>query len=220
MPEVQSEDSGAAIGAALADLTSDLRGWLEVHNGLAAGPSEGALPSPSRTAEDEVVPVVTPAGAAVSAEKQRDILFIEDPGRHPGGSADPSPIQEGPAADLLTKIINNVLRVERAAVAVCSSTSPSLWQDIDAIRPKVVVTLGPVAAQTLLQSQESLEQLRAQSQTVHGIPLVPTYHPTYLLSHPAQKRQVFEDMKRVRGLLEEATGCTLQPIARTGGAKS
>jgi uracil-DNA glycosylase len=62
--------------------------------------------------------------------------------------------------------------------------------------------------------------LRGERHTVHGIALVATYHPTYLLSHPAQKRAVFEDMKLVRRLLEESTGRTLAPIARQRGAKS
>jgi len=220
MPEVQADSCGGEIGADLVDLTSDLRGWLEVHRGLGAGPSTGELPTPTEGTVGDAGVVQAGEPVAVTADAQRDLLFIEAPVSHSADSTIRSPLEEGPAADLLTKILTNVLRVERSDVAVCSSTSPSLWQDIDVIRPKVVVTLGPIAAQTLLQTQESLEQLRAQSRTIHGLPLVPTYHPTYLLSHPAQKRQVFEDMKRVRSLLEEATGRTLQPIARSGGSKS
>ena len=220
MSEVQPEGGAGDIGRELAALTSDLRGWLEVHQGLAAGASDGTLPGPSEAAAEDSVAPETEAAVSGSVATQKDLLFIEDRGVQPGTSPGPGPLDDGPAADLLSKILTNVLRVERADVAVLSSTSPALWQDIDAIRPKVVVALGPVAAQTLLRSQESLEQLRAQSLTVHGLPLVPTYHPTYLLNHPAQKRQVFEDMKRVRGLLEEATGHTLQPIARSGGNTS
>lgn len=222
------------IGEELAALGGDLRNWLEFHQGIAAGPTEGELPPPSLAVEEaapepapepepkeaapESVPKVPTSGPVPGpASTQADILFVESGNSGREGSAEP--LADGPAGELLTKIIKNVLGLERSDVAV-RVNSPALWQQIDAIRPKIVVALGPHAAQTLLDTQESLEQLRGGDHTVHGIALVPTYHPTYLLSHPAEKRAVFEDMKLVRRLLEESTGRTLAPIAQGGGARS
>ena len=66
-----------------------------------------------------------------------------------------------------------------------------------AIRPRIIITLGPFSAQTLLQSSDSLEQLRGHWGGYDGIALMPTYHPEYLLQMPAAKRDVWEDMKQV-----------------------
>jgi hypothetical protein len=214
-------ETPTGIGEELAALGSDLRNWLEFHQGIAAGPPEGELPPPSLSAEEIAPEPVQKEAASEPAQDaaggQADILFVES--GNSGGEGSTEPLSDGPAAELLTKIINNVLRLERSDVAIWSA-SPALWQQIDAIRPKIVVALGPHAAQTLLDTQQSLEQLRGERHTVHGISLVATYHPTYLLSHPAQKRAVFEDMKLVRRLLEESKGRPLDPIARPGGAKS
>jgi len=79
-------------------------------------------------------------------------------------------------------------------IAACE---PYLQRQLAAIRPRVIVTLGRFAAQTLLRNQTPISQLRGQWQTYQGVALMPTYHPAYLLRNPAEKRDVWEDMKQV-----------------------
>jgi DNA polymerase len=65
-----------------------------------------------------------------------------------------------------------------------------------------VVALGKFAAQTLLRSKTPITQLRGRWFDYHGIMLMPTFHPAYLLRNPPAKREVWEDMQRVRALLD------------------
>jgi len=72
-----------------------------------------------------------------------------------------------------------------------------LKQQLAAIRPRIIITLGRFATQTLLQTKVQISQLRGHWHEYAGIPLMPTYHPAYLLRQPAGKREVWEDMKQV-----------------------
>jgi DNA polymerase len=80
---------------------------------------------------------------------------------------------------------------------------PFLLRQIDTIRPKVIVALGKFAAQSLLRTTEPITRLRGREFTYRDAILMPTYHPAYLLRTPSAKRDVWEDMKRVRAILEE-----------------
>ncbi|MDA3862446.1 MAG: uracil-DNA glycosylase [Deltaproteobacteria bacterium] len=71
----------------------------------------------------------------------------------------------------------------------------ALKKQIDIIKPEVILALGRVAAQTLLDSKSSLGKLRLKWHTYQGIPLLPTYHPAYLLRNPAAKRKSWEDLQ-------------------------
>lgn len=66
-----------------------------------------------------------------------------------------------------------------------------------AIKPQLIITLGRFAAQTLLQTKDPIGRLRGHWREYQGIPLMPTFHPAYLLRNPAGKRDVWEDMKQV-----------------------
>jgi uracil-DNA glycosylase family 4 len=76
---------------------------------------------------------------------------------------------------------------------------PYLHDQIDLIRPKVLVGLGGTAMEGLLGKSEGIMRLRGKWQTYRGIPLMPTYHPAYVLrkQSPVEKRQVWEDMLQV-----------------------
>jgi DNA polymerase len=77
-----------------------------------------------------------------------------------------------------------------------------LNRQIDAIRPKVIVALGTFAAQALLKTDTPISRLRGRVHDFRGgIMLVPTFHPAFLLRSPDRKRDVWEDMKKVRDLL-------------------
>ncbi|OOG23825.1 uracil-DNA glycosylase [Thioalkalivibrio denitrificans] len=78
-----------------------------------------------------------------------------------------------------------------------------LDRQIDLIRPRVIVALGRIAAQNLLETGEPLARLRGKALNYRDIPLVVTYHPAYLLRQPADKRKAWEDLclaRRVMGV--------------------
>jgi uracil-DNA glycosylase family 4 len=127
----------------------------------------------------------------------------------------------GRAGQLLTKIIEaidltradvyiaNVIKCrppgnrnpEPDEVATCE---PFLVQQIDTIRPKVIVALGTFAAKTLLKTDAPISRIRGQVFDYRGgAKLVPTFHPAFLLRSPERKRDVWEDMKKVRALLAD-----------------
>jgi uracil-DNA glycosylase family 4 len=78
---------------------------------------------------------------------------------------------------------------------------PFLFRQIDTIKPKVIVALGTFAAKSLLKSTNSISRLRGHVYDYRGAKLVPTFHPAFLLRNPSCRREVWEDMKKVRALL-------------------
>jgi len=65
------------------------------------------------------------------------------------------------------------------------------------VKPEAIVTLGKFAAQALLREQTPITRLRGQWREYQGIPVMPTFHPAYLLRSPAEKSKVWEDLKQV-----------------------
>jgi DNA polymerase len=147
-----------------------------------------------------------------------DLMFV---GEAPGADEDQQGIPfVGRAGQLLTKIIEaieltredvyiaNVIKCrppqnrnpEPDEVETCE---PFLFQQIDIIKPKVIVALGTFAARALLRTLDPISRLRGRVYDYRGAKLIPTFHPAYLLRNPASKRDVWEDMKRVRALLRE-----------------
>jgi DNA polymerase len=86
-------------------------------------------------------------------------------------------------------------------VAACS---PYLVQQLEAIRPKVIVAFGTFAAQTLLNTKLPIGKLRGSVHRYYGIPLIVTYHPAALLRNPAWKRPTWEDVQLARRILDSA----------------
>jgi uracil-DNA glycosylase len=78
---------------------------------------------------------------------------------------------------------------------------PFLMRQMDVIKPAVVVALGKFAAQTLLRTTEPISKIRGRFHQVGNTRVMPTFHPSYLLRNPAAKREVWEDMKAVMGVL-------------------
>lgn len=146
-----------------------------------------------------------------------DLMFVgEAPGADEDEQGEPF---VGRAGQLLTKIIEamgyqrsdvfiaNVLKCrppnnrppEPDEVATCE---PFLFKQIDAIKPKVIVALGTHAAHALLKIDTPISKIRGKVLDFRGdVKLVPTFHPAYLLRSPDRKRDVWEDMKKVRDLL-------------------
>ncbi len=74
---------------------------------------------------------------------------------------------------------------------------PFLQRQIEAINPRVIVTLGRVATQAVLETQAPLTRLRGQWQKRRQIPVMPTFHPAYLLRFPRERHKTWEDMQQV-----------------------
>jgi uracil-DNA glycosylase family 4 len=149
-----------------------------------------------------------------------DLMFV---GEAPGADED---LQGEPfvgrAGQLLTKIIEaigltradvyiaNVIKCrppgnrnpEPDEVATCE---PFLAQQIDLIQPRVIVALGTFAAKALLKTDAPISRIRGRVFEYRGgAKLIPTFHPAFLLRSPERKRDVWEDMKKARALLNES----------------
>jgi DNA polymerase len=146
-----------------------------------------------------------------------DLMFV---GEAPGADED---VQGEPfvgrAGQLLTKIIE-AIGLERRDVYIANvikcrppgnrnpapdevaTCQPFLFRQIDIVRPKVIVALGTFAAHALLGTDAPISRLRGHVHDFRGgSRLVPTFHPAFLLRSPDRKRDVWDDMKKVRALL-------------------
>jgi uracil-DNA glycosylase family 4 len=83
---------------------------------------------------------------------------------------------------------------------------PYLYRQIQCIQPKLILVLGRIAAHALLNTQQSLTQLRGRQHTFQNIPLLVTYHPAALLRHTEWKRPVWEDVQKLRGIYDQLVG--------------
>ena len=84
-----------------------------------------------------------------------------------------------------------------------ATCEPFLAQQIDIVKPRVIVALGTFAAHLLLRTDAPISRIRGVVHAYRGASLIPTFHPAYLLRSPDRKREVWEDMKKVRALLTE-----------------
>src|SRR5688572_33503827 len=78
---------------------------------------------------------------------------------------------------------------------------PFLLREIAIARPAVIVVLGNTAMHNLLDTKVGITRVRGQFHDYFGVKVMPTFHPAYLLRDPSKKREVWEDMKKVRDLL-------------------
>ncbi len=80
---------------------------------------------------------------------------------------------------------------------------PHLVKQLQLLQPKLIVSLGRIAAQTLLRTSAPLSKLRTRVHDYHGIPLMVTFHPAALLRNPQWKRPTWEDVQKMKKLLDE-----------------
>ena len=127
----------------------------------------------------------------------------------------------GAAGQLLTKILA-AIDLPREDVFICNvmkhrppgnrnpmpdeitACSPYLVRQLELIKPGVILALGTFAAQTLLETKESIGKLRGRIHRYHGIPLVVTYHPAALLRNPSWKRPTWDDVQLARRILDSS----------------
>lgn len=84
------------------------------------------------------------------------------------------------------------------------SCLPYLRRQISLLKPRFILTLGRVATQILTGRSDGIGSLRGGTYEFMGVPLIPTYHPSGVLRNPELRAQVWEDLKRLRGLLDTA----------------
>ena len=85
-------------------------------------------------------------------------------------------------------------------IAACE---PFLIKQIQAIRPAIICTLGSVATHTILKTDKPITKLRGTFREYLGIPVMPTFHPAYLLRNPQGKKLVWDDMQKIRDLYQK-----------------
>jgi DNA polymerase len=151
--------------------------------------------------------------------KARLVFVGEGPGADEDEKGEPF---VGDAGRMLTRIIT-AMGIKREDVYICNvvkcrppgnrnpeadeikACAPFLLRQIKSIKPEVIVALGKFAAQTLLETKEPISKLRGRFRDFHGIPLMPTYHPSYLLRTGGNSDSfwdVWGDMTQVLQLLK------------------
>jgi len=146
-----------------------------------------------------------------------DIMFVgEAPGRTEDNSGKPF---IGRSGELLTKMIENVLLIQREDVYITNivkcrpkdnaeptpteahTCQPYLLKQIELIQPKFIVALGATAYHYLSGDETNISKIRGTIHKQDGYTLIPTYHPSYLLRNPSAKKDVFEDLKMLKSLI-------------------
>jgi DNA polymerase len=140
------------------------------------------------------------------------LMFVgEAPGEDEDKKGEPF---VGKAGQLLTKMIE-AMGLRREDVYICntvkcrppnnrnpepdelSSCEPFLKGQLAAVKPEAIVTLGKFAAQALLRDETPISRMRGNWREYEGIPVMPTFHPAYLLRSPQEKGKVWDDLQQV-----------------------
>ena len=126
----------------------------------------------------------------------------------------------GRAGQLLNKILE-AIHFKREEVYICNILKcrppnnrtpqpeeveqclPYLQKQVDLVKPSVILCLGLVAAENLLDTRESLSRLRGHVLSYRGVPVMVTYHPAALLRNPQWKKPAWEDVQALRKLHDE-----------------
>jgi len=206
--------------------TLGLEGWPRASSPARAeslsGPATGRSPSPSSLEavrselgdchRCKLHPYRTQIVFGIGNPQAKLVFIGEAPGRDEDLQGEPF---VGQAGQLLNKIIQAIqLRREEVYIAniikcrppenrnpepdEIAACEPFLIKQLQAIHPKLICALGTFAAQTLLKTEEKISSLRGNFHECQGILLMPTYHPAFLLRNPGRKRDVWEDMKKIK----------------------
>lgn len=160
-------------------------------------------------ARTHTVPGEGPEGA-------RLVCVGEGPGRTEDETGRPF---VGQAGELLTKILA-AIGLSREQVYICNVVKcrppqnrtpqydeiaacvPYLHRQLELLRPKVILAMGNTAAQTLLNTKQSLGALRSRMHRFRGVPVIVTYHPAALLRNPNWKKPTWDDVRIAHRLLD------------------
>lgn len=147
-----------------------------------------------------------------SGNPSAELVFV---GEGPGAEEDRQGLPfVGAAGQLLTRMIE-AMGYPRDEVYICNvvkcrppnnrdpepdevrSCERFLKAQLAIVQPKVIITLGKYAAQTLLRSDQPISRLRGSWHAYEGVALLPTFHPAYLLRSPEKKREAWQDLQKV-----------------------
>ncbi len=103
----------------------------------------------------------------------------------------------------LTNVVKFISSGDEITPDVLAFFTPFLHREMSAIKPKVIISLGNTPTKALLNTKKAISQIRGEFYDYNGIKLMPTFNPAYLLRDPSKKREVWEDMKRVRDFLKD-----------------
>ena len=187
--------------------------------------AEAPRPESNET-PDEINAELLRRAKALPQFKERIFIFGEGPvgaraavvGESPGPpDIDSGRPFMGPAGQMLERILSsiglarsdcyltNVVKVisqgDEISPEWLSFFTPYLHRELAAARPRVVISFGNTPTRALLKTKKPISQLRGEFHDYEGTPLMPTFNPAYLLRDPSKKREVWEDMKKVRALL-------------------
>ena len=145
------------------------------------------------------------------------LMFI---GEGPGATEDETgrPFV-GRAGQLLTKMIENVLEIPRSEVYIANIVKcrppgnrvptpqeaqtciPYLMKQIEIVDPKILVALGSTSYRWLTGDNTPISKVRGETLSFQGRILIPTFHPSFLLRNPSKKREVYQDLLKIKELL-------------------
>ena len=146
-----------------------------------------------------------------------DVVVVgESPGLPDADSEKPF---MGPVGELLTKILaaiglkreecylTNVVKFisqgDELTPDILKFFIPYLHREMLAIKPKIIISLGNTPTKALLNTKKAISQIRGEFYDYHGIKLMPTFNPAYILRDPSKKREVWEDMKLIKNYFSE-----------------
>lgn len=147
---------------------------------------------------------------------EANLVFI---GEGPGSDEDKTGLAfVGKAGKLLTQIIHSI-GLNREDVYICNvvkcrppgnrnpsaeeikACSPILFKQLEILKPQLIVTLGNIATKTMLPNALGIMKMRGKLSHFNNTPLLPTFHPSYLLRNPSALNLVWNDMKQIRQFL-------------------
>jgi uracil-DNA glycosylase family 4 len=101
----------------------------------------------------------------------------------------------------LTNTVKMICTGDEITPDVLALFTPYLHRELAAVNPRIIISFGNTPTRALLRTKQPISKLRGEFHDYHGAQLMPTFNPAYLLRDPSKKREVWEDMKKVRDLL-------------------
>jgi len=183
-----------------------------------SGPSGETLAGIEQDIRQRIAPLFPNRVFIFGLGKQdADVIVVgESPG--PPDIATGQPFT-GPAGDLLKRILasiglkqsdcylTNVVKFisqgEELTPDIIDVFTPFLRREIAAITPEVVILMGSTPAKAILTTKQPISKVRGEFTYIEGIAYMPTFNPAYLLRDPTKKKEVWDDMKKVREFLSK-----------------
>jgi len=140
-------------------------------------------------------------------------------GESPGPpDADAEKPFQGPTGDLLNRILSsiglsranayltNIVKYISAGDELTPELvkffTPFVWRELAVVKPKIVLLLGNTPTKALLNTKQPISKVRGEFHELNGLTFMPTFNPAYLLRDPTKKREVWEDIKKVKSFLD------------------